>query len=162
MTNDRKFLTKMILHALSGKGAHVAVKDAVAGLEWKLSGVQPEGVSHSIFQLLNHMIYWNQWVAKWLAGQKPAVPKHAVGSWPGKTAPDNSAEWRSALRRFDEGLREMTHATRESDLLAKRGTKTALEMLQTIALHNSYHLGQAVLLRQRLCAWPPPSGGLTW
>src|SRR5262249_12094487 len=50
----------------------------------------------------------------------------------------------------------------KADLLAKRGRKTPLEVLQTIASHNSYHLGQVVVLRQRLCAWPPPSGGLTW
>lgn len=56
----------------------------------------------------------------------------------------------------------MTRAAEEADLLAKRGTKAPLEMLQTIASHNSYHLGQVVILRQRLCAWPPPSGGLTW
>jgi hypothetical protein len=73
MTADRQILKKMILNALSGKGAHVSVKDAVAGLDWKVSGVQPEGVSHSIFQLLNHMIYWNQWVVKWLAGEKPCA-----------------------------------------------------------------------------------------
>ena len=162
MATDQKVLRKMILNALSGKGAHMAAQDAVAGLDWKLSGVQPEGASHSIFQLLNHMIYWNRWVVKWLGGQKPVVPKHASGSWPGKTAPDNSAEWRSVLQQFDEGLKEMMHATRDSDLLARHGNKTAMEMLQTIALHNSYHLGQVVLLRQRLCAWPPPSGGLTW
>ncbi len=162
MSTDRKVLKKMILHALSGKGAHVAVKDAFAGLDWKLAGVQPEGVSHSIFQLLNHVAYWNQWVVKWLAGQKPVVPKHAQDSWPGKTAPLTAGEWREALRRLDQGLREMTRATQEMDLLAKRGTKTPLEMLQTIASHNSYHLGQVVVLRQRLCAWPPASGGLTW
>jgi len=66
------------------------------------------------------------------------------------------------VRRFDQGLRTMTSAAAEADLLAKRGTKTPLEMLQTITSHNSYHLGQVVVLRQRLCAWPPPSGGLTW
>lgn len=162
MTADRTILKKMILNALSGKGAHVAVKDAVAGLDWKLSGVQPEGVSHSIFQLLNHMIYWNQWVVKWLAGEKPSVPKHAQGGWPGNTAPQSAAEWRQAVRRSDQGLQEITRAAGETDLLAKRGTKTPLEMLQTIASHNSCHLGQVVVLRQRLCAWPPPSGGLTW
>jgi uncharacterized damage-inducible protein DinB len=162
MTTDGKILEKMILRALSGKGAHVEVKDAFAGLDWKLAGMQPEGVSHSIFQLLNHMAYWNQWVGKWLAGQKPSVPKHAQGSWPGKVAPQSAGEWQEALRRLDQGLREMTGAIQEADLLAKRGTKTPLGMLQTIALHNSYHLGQVVLLRQRLGAWPPPSGGLTW
>lgn len=44
----------------------------------------------------------------------------------------------------------MIHGTQEADLLVKRGTKTQLEMLQTIASHNSYHIGQVVVLRQRL------------
>jgi uncharacterized damage-inducible protein DinB len=162
MATDREVLNKMILGALSGKGAHVAVREAFTGLDWKLAGGQPDGVPHSVFQLLNHMIYWNQWVLKWLAGQKPTVPKHAAGSWPGKTSPETAAEWRGALRRFDQGLREMTRVTGKADLLAKRGTKTQAEMLQTIASHNSYHIGQVVVLRQRLGAWPPPSGGLTW
>jgi uncharacterized damage-inducible protein DinB len=35
-------------------------------------------------------------------------------------------------------------------------------MAQTMGAHNSYHAGQAVLLRQLLGQWPPPSGGLTW
>jgi uncharacterized damage-inducible protein DinB len=162
MSNDQKILKKVTLHALSGKGAHVAVAGAFVGLDWKLTGVQIEGAPHSIFQLLNHMVYWNQWVVEWLAGQKPPVPKHALGGWPGKTAPDTPAEWSEALRQLEKGLRIITHAVEKADLLAKRGTKTPLEMLQTIACHNSYHLGQVVTLRQRLCAWPPPSGGLTW
>jgi uncharacterized damage-inducible protein DinB len=31
-----------------------------------------------------------------------------------------------------------------------------------MAAHNSHHLGQVVLLRQILGAWPPPSGSYTW
>ena len=101
MTADRKILKKMILNALSGKGALVSVKDAVAGLDWKLSGVQPEGVSHSIFQLLNHMIYWNQWVVNWSAGRslrcrstlraagpagpRPRAPQSGEKPWAGST-----------------------------------------------------------------------------
>lgn len=77
-------------------------------------------------------------------------------------APQVAEEWHEALRQFDQGLQEMTRTSQDTDLLAKRGTKTPLEMLQAIASHNSYHLGQVVLLRQRLGAWPPPSGGLTW
>ncbi len=162
MSTDRKVLAKVMGRALSGKGAHVAPKDAFNGLDWKTAGAQPDGVPHSIFQLLNHMTYWNDWVVKWLAGQKPPVPKHASGSWPGGAAPQTAKEWRQALRRFEQGLQAMTRASQATDLLAKRGTSTGLQMLQAIAAHNSYHLGQVVVLRQRLGAWPPPSGGLTW
>lgn len=45
---------------------------------------------------------------------------------------------------------------------AKGSGKSPLEMLIAVAAHNSYHAGQAVVLRQLLGMWPPPSGGLTW
>jgi len=82
---------------------------------------------------------------------------------PGKLARQNCTRdsWGMA-RRLEHALKVMTRAVEKADLLAKRGRKTPLEVLQTIASHNSYHLGQVVVLRQRLCAWPPPSGGLTW
>jgi uncharacterized damage-inducible protein DinB len=162
MSTDRKVVEKVIANALSGKGAHVAAKNAFEGLDWKQAGAQPEGTGHSVFQLLNHMNFWNQWVVKWLAGQKPPIPKHAPGGWPGNVAPQNAEEWRRAMRSFDQAVRAMLQAVQRADPLAKRGTKTALEMLQALASHNSYHLGQVVAARQRLGAWPPPSGGLTW
>lgn len=162
MSSDRKILEKTIGRALSGKGAHVEAKKAFEGLPWKIAGGRPRGVPHSLFQLLNHMIYWQDWVLKWLGGEKPPIPKHAGGSWPGAAGPAASKEWEQAVRRFRKGLDEMTRRSREADLLSKRGGKSRLEMLRTIASHNSYHLGQVVQLRQILGAWPPPSGGLTW
>ncbi len=161
MGADDKVLRKMISDALSGKGAHVATKNAFDGLDWKLAGTQTEGVP-SIFQLLNHVLYWNEWVVKWLAGKTPPVPKHAPGGWPGKTAPQNAAEWKQALKRFRQTVQVMARASQQTDLLAKDRSRTRLEMLQAIASHNSYHIGQVVLLRKQLGAWPPPAGGLTW
>jgi uncharacterized damage-inducible protein DinB len=35
-------------------------------------------------------------------------------------------------------------------------------VLWQTAVHNSYHLGQIVLLRQRLSIWPPETGSDTW
>jgi hypothetical protein len=55
----------------------------------------------------------------------------------------------------------MARAFVKGDLSATRGDKTHVEMARVIGAHNSYHAGQAALLRQVLGAWPPPSGGLT-
>ena len=166
MNGDRQVLEKTVSYALSGKGAHVEAKNAFEGLDWKLAGICPDGVEHSIFQLLNHMIYWQEWVMKWLAGQEPPIPEHASGSWPGSLGPSNQEDWERVVRRFGTVLDKLSAQSREGDLFSMRlsvGTeKSRLELLQTIGSHNSYHLGQVVLLRQMLGAWPPPSGGLTW
>jgi hypothetical protein len=45
---------------------------------------------------------------------------------------------------------------------AQRRRQRPLGMLQTIATHNRYHVGQVVAIRLLLDSWPPPSGGLTW
>jgi uncharacterized damage-inducible protein DinB len=162
MDNDRTILEKAVAHAVSGKGAHVEAKNTFAGLDWKVAGTRPDGVPHSLFQLLNHLIYWQDWAVKWLDGEHPPIPKHASGSWPGSPGPASRAEWQKVVRHFQSGLEDLGRQSREADLFAKRRNKSRLEMLQTIASHNSYHLGQAVLLRQMLGTWPPPSGGLTW
>ena len=162
MATNQKILIKAVSHALSGKGAHVDAPAVFAGLGWKTAGIRPEGAPHSVFQLLNHMIYWQDWAVKWLDGKKPPIPKHASGSWPGDPEPAGRKEWEESLRAFRAGLDGLNRCARESDLFAKKGKKSRLEMLQTMAAHNSYHAGQVVLARQMLGKWPPPSGGLTW
>lgn len=162
MSGDRYVLEKMIGRALVGKGAHVEAKTTFEGLDWKIAGTCPEGSSHSIYQLLNHLIYWQECAVRWLDEERPPVPKQAAASWPGSAGPEGSEDWQQIVRRFGKGLDEMNRRSREVDLLAKQGSKTRLEMLQAIASHNSYHLGQVALLRQMLGSWPPPSGGLTW
>ena len=162
MVGDGKILDKTLGNALSGTGAHVETQTIFAALDWRLAGIRPDNAPHSLYQLLNHMIYWQEWVVKWLDGSSPQIPKHASGSWPGPPGPASRKEWDQAVRRFRNGLKVLTRRSREADLFSKGGTKTRLEMLHTIASHNSYHVGQIVFLRQMLGAWPPPSGGLTW
>lgn len=162
MKNGSKTIQKTIDHALSGKGAHVGGKNIFEGLDWGLAGTRPNGSAHSLFQIMNHLAFWQEWVITWLDGRKPVTPKHAAGGWPGNPEPASAKEWEEAVRGFEKGLAELNRRAHGADLLAKRGKKTRLEMLQAIASHNSYHLGQAALLRQMLGAWPPPSGGLTW
>jgi len=162
MTSDRDVFYKTVGRALSGNNAHVETGTILEALDWKLAGMRPDGVPHSLFQLVNHMIYWQEWVVKWLDGKKPRTPKHAAGGWPGAVSPANRKEWERVVRRFRSALDALDHRSRKADLLSKRGKMTRLEMLHIIASHNSYHAGQAAFLRQLLGAWPPPSGGVTW
>lgn len=162
MRSDQKILEGAVRVALSGRGAHAGTKNLFDGLDWKLAGMRPPGATHSVFQLLGHMIYWQEWVVKWLDGGSPLIPKHASASWPAKPAPTSVRDWRRAVRAFRRGLDGLARRAGKKDLLATRGKSTGLGMLHAIASHNSYHGGQVALVRQMLGAWPPPSGGLTW
>jgi len=162
MTDDGKVLDRLVTGALSGKNSHAGTADILAGLRWKDAGAKPGGSPHSIFQLANHMVYWQEWVVKWLDGRDPKPPKHAAGGWPGGEAPASRQEWAQTVRRFRDVRAALKRRSKQGDLLSKRGEATRLEMFQIIASHDSYHAGQVVLLRQMLGAWPPPSGGITW
>ena len=162
MTKNDAVLTKTLARALTGKGAHVDSREIFEALDWKVAGTRPTGAPHSIFQLLNHVAFWQNWAVKWLEGKPAPLPADAAGSWPGEVMPAGKEEWDGAVKAFHEGLHELARLSRAADLKTMRGRKSRLEMLHTIAAHNSYHLGQAVLLRQMLGAWPPPSGGMTW
>ena len=162
MSTDHKILEAAVGVALSGKAAHAGTRNLFDGLNWKVAGMRPEGAPHSVFQLLSHMSYWQDWAVKWLDGGNPPIPKHASASWPAKPAPASAKAWRQAVRAFRSGLDGLARRARRKDLLAKRGKHTRLGMLHAIASHNSYHAGQVALVRQMLGAWPPPSGGVTW
>lgn len=162
MSADVKAPGKLARAALSGKGAHVGTKEIFSGLDWRAAGKKPRGVSHSAYQLLMHMSYWQDWVLQWLEGKDPAGPRHASGSWRAEVGPASLRDWDDAVGQFLRELGKLESACRGADLPAPRGRKSRLEMLHAIAAHNSYHAGQVVFLRQMLGKWPPPSGGLTW
>lgn len=155
-------LREAVLRALTGEGAHVQSASALAGLDWRFAGTRPDGAPHSAFEIVNHLVYWQDHALAWLAGDKPATPKHDADSWPGPAAPASAEVWDAAVARFTAGVEHLVRHAREDDLLARRGPKTVLYILQIVAAHDSYHLGQVVLLRQQLGAWPPPGGGFTW
>ena len=159
---DDLAVVRVLRNAITGKEAHMDADNILDGLDWEDAGSRPGNIPHSVLQLLNHIIFWQEWAVRWLDGGKPAAPKHASDSWPGPERPASETEWRDAVRRFAGGLNELDKRSLEGDIFQKQGKYSRLEMIEIIARHNSYHLGQIVAIRQMLGAWPPPSGGLSW
>jgi uncharacterized damage-inducible protein DinB len=152
-------------HALRGEGAHVEVSAALDGMDWRLAGARVPGAPHTIFQLLNHMIYWQDVFLQRMTGGYAPSPAHAAEGWPGAAAPANEAEWDGAVVRFNQALaavQSLISVDTLDDVLPKWNHRTRHEAMTMTAGHNSYHLGQIVLLRRILAAWPPPTGGDSW
>src|SRR5512142_304133 len=116
MSADVKAPGKLARAALSGKGAHVGTKEIFSGLDWRAAGKKPRGVSHSAYQLLMHMSYWQDWVLQWLEGKDPAGPRHASGSWRAEVGPASLRDWDDAVGQFLRELGKLESACRGADL----------------------------------------------
>jgi len=161
--NERQTL----LEQTQGVNSHVDFLPALEGLSPAAAGARVPGAPHTIFQILHHMIYWQDITLARLRREGPPTPKSADLGWQAPPAPEDESDWEAAVAQLAEGLRafEALLADPAFDLGAtldpQRGT-SAREELVMIQGHNSYHLGQIVGLRQELGAWPPPRGGCTW
>lgn len=152
---------------LYGVSSHTHLLHALEGLDHEQAGRKPGPAPHSIFQILQHMIYWQDISLARLTGEAPPSPKSAALGWTAPAAPEDESDWQAAIACFAEGLRSLEARARdpelELDAFAQPDRRvTAREELLMIQGHNSYHLGQVVLLRQSIGAWPPPRGGVTW
>ena len=161
-STSRSTMGGMVKRALAGEDAHVTTGRVFDGLEWRFAGIRPGPSPHSVFELASHMVFWQQWGLAWLDGRSPAAPEHAAGGWPSSPTPGSRREWLEVVRHFQAGLKELTQRVDDTAMAQRRRGKSAVEMIATIAMHNSYHAGQVALLRQLLGHWPPPTGGLTW
>jgi len=153
-----KQLRQHLANLLSGRGAHLDWKTAFEGIPPKLCGVRPVGLPHSAWDLLEHMR-----IAQWDMLEFSRNPKHVSpdwpsGYWPETAAPVKATAWEKSLKLFARDLAAMKKlvTSPKNDLFAplpNGNGQTLLQEALQCADHNSYHLGQVVLVRRLLGAW---------
>ncbi|HXR15313.1 MAG TPA: DinB family protein [Terriglobales bacterium] len=156
---------RTLIELLHGKGAHASPIASVQGIPAELAGRRLEGYPHSIFQILSHMNYWMDYEVQRMRGESPTYPAHATESWPTHSSPANETEWKQTVARFAALIDDLSKlAQSDTEFLNREVNAThavhsqisssVLAVLWQTAMHNSYHIGQIVLLRLLLNCWP--------
>ncbi len=151
----REHLSKL----LDWQDAHVAFDAVFKNWPIKLRGVRPKGAAHSAWQLVEHMRLAQWDILEFSRDPKHISPEFPAGYWPASEAPPSSACWEKSLRAFRRDLKAMQKLVRNprtklfSPIPHGQG-QTLFREAVLIADHNAYHLGQLVLLRRLLGAWP--------
>jgi hypothetical protein len=150
-------LRKHLIDLLDMKGAHLDFESAVRDFPAKLRGVKPAGAPHTAWQLLEHMRLAQWDILEFSRDAKHVSPDFPDGYWPDSEAPPSDAAWQQSARKFRHDLSEMKKliSNPKFDLYAPipHGEgQTLLREALLVADHNSYHLGQLVLLRKMLVA----------
>jgi uncharacterized damage-inducible protein DinB len=160
-----------LIELLRGKGAHADPIGCVEDISAELAGRPVEGFPHSIGQLIWHMNFWMSYDLKRARGERPKYPEHNAESFPAAGSPANAAEWERMQRDFARLLKEHQEMAKSpraeldrevepmhEDHKQRAGTVEAI-LWQTVG-HNSYHVGQIVMIRRMLGAWPPKTVGI--
>lgn len=139
--------------------AFVPPSCALGGLSADSACRRVQGAPHTVAEIVAHLRFWQEYTLALARGEQPSPPAHADAGWPAAGADD----WDAQRRAFLEGLAETKRLAREEDLSRPvRGRDTLGYELTLHVMHNAVHIGQVILLRQMLGAWPPPGGGDTW
>jgi uncharacterized damage-inducible protein DinB len=150
-----------------GTDSHVHLLHALEGVTPEQAGAVLDGASHSIYQLVMHMTYWQDIGLARMRGEPAPSPEHAAEGWAAPAAPGSDDDWSEAVEGLAAGLWEL-EATLESGeidldrVVEPDRSRTVRDNVLMVLCHNSYHLGEIVILRRQLGAWPPPKGGTDW
>ncbi len=152
-------LRKHLVDLLQGGAAHVNFDAAVARFPSALRGAKPAGVQHSAWQLVEHMRIAQWDILEFSRNPAHVSPDFPAGYWPQAETPPTARAWNQTLRAFQTDLQAMIALVTKpkTDLFARipHGSgQTILREALLVADHNAYHLGQLVLLRRLLGAWP--------
>lgn len=152
-------LREHVIALLQDRQAHPIFDDAVDGLPPDLRGVRPPDLPHSPWRLVEHMR-----IAQWDILQFCVDPRHVSplfpkGYWPEGDAPPDPEAWDRSIAGFRSDLEAMKAlvADPERDLFATfphGDGQTLLREAMLVADHNAYHVGQLILVRKLLGAWP--------
>jgi hypothetical protein len=140
------------------KGEYAEREKILSGLTLDEINARPSEKMHSIFDELWHITKWQSFVVnndhdayeKWISSGKqfPQLPEKAADSY---------NEWEELKNEFLSGLKKAMELTRSPEILAGIAVDGYVmeDNLLSLALHNAYHLGKIVSIRQLINAWPP-------
>jgi uncharacterized damage-inducible protein DinB len=146
--------------------AFMSPRHALDGLTAEVAGGRVPGATHSIAEIVAHLVFWQEWFCRRCDGTAEPMPASAAIGWP-----PPAADWDALRARFLDSLERLAAIGASGDPQRRLdppieyppiATYTVEDVVVHVSNHTAHHLGQIVLLRQLLGAWPPPAGSHTW
>ena len=115
--------------------------------------------SHSIYDELWHLVQWQNIVVN---QEEPLYDETGRQGPPYPIYPaqplNDLAEWNTLVDTFFHGLAQAYERTRTPEQLRQENAAgtTMADALHSLAVHNAYHFGKIVALRQLMGLWDNP------
>ena len=147
-----------VLYLLRGGGAHIDFETLIGDFPVEIINGKANKIPYSPWHVLEHMRIAQWDILEFSRNANHKSPPWPEGYWPDADAPPNAAAWDASVAAFRRDLAEMEKLVKDpsSDLfapIAHGQGQTLLREALLVADHNSYHVGELILLRRALGAW---------
>ena len=138
----------------------VSLNTVLDGVTAEQAAWKPEGADNSIWETVNHIIFWNE---RWLQRYRGELnePQDVDND---TTFDSNQTDWQATLDKLHAVMDEwrskldtITDEKLESPVNASYQAPWRSPLAQQ-NIHNAYHIGQILLLRKLQGSWDPKKG----
>lgn len=158
---EKATLLRQFANSYDNNGWFVATKNAIANVTAEQAAWKPEGADNSIYELINHLNYYNNAYLQRFKGEDyeykiadndESFDKGEAESWNAEAARFDSimSEWRTLLNDADD--------SKLAELAPPYNEVPWSSLIGNIISHNAHHGGQIVLLRKLQGSWDSGKG----
>jgi uncharacterized damage-inducible protein DinB len=149
----------LLARSLGWSDAHVSFEDAVSDLPAHLRGARPAGLPHSPWELLEHIRIAQRDILNYCVTARYDALEWPSGYWPPSSEPPEPEAWEQSVSAVREDRDSFQNLARDARVDLKAVTphgadQTYLRELLLAVDHTAYHVGQMVIVRRLLGAWP--------
>ena len=148
----KSILLEQLRSTHNAKDWFVDGNTAMAGLTAEQASWKDGKGNHSVGQLVNHIVFWNQRTLAKLKGETSA--KFSGNNEETFDKFDNK-QWTALVQQFDQNMTEWEKTVEAAD------DKKLEEWASTVAhigTHNAYHIAQIIVVRKEQGFWNPEKG----
>lgn len=153
MNNDQTWRDSLF-NSLSESGAHATFEKAIRAFPENLRGELVSGYPRTAWQIVEHMRICLRDILDYIGDSNYRELSFPDEYWPVEKAPENDVAWQESISSFQSDMKELKDlvSDRGVDLQSTiRGTDhTILREVLIILCHNSYHIGQLIMLISQL------------
>ncbi|HEX3436354.1 MAG TPA: DinB family protein [Pseudacidobacterium sp.] len=155
MPTDDRILRDSLIEFLRGGSAHMDFRSALKDFPAEFYGKKHKGSPYSAWQLLEHLRIALRDILEFSTNPKYAAPEWPKDYWPEAEAPSSADEWKASVKAIHEDIAAFEKMVGDpgSNLYAQIPWGDGQTLLREVLLvgdHNSYHLGQLIMLRKQL------------
>ena len=130
----------------------VPIRVALEGVTAEQATWKDNSGNHSIGQLANHLLFWNErLLTKFKGGKEAPFSGNNEETFNSFT----KEQWTETVKKLNAILTELEQVVQNAD---EAFLKSNADTIANISTHNAYHTGQIIVVRRLQGSWNPEKG----